>query len=249
MTWRALEEEIARWRGAGRVVEFWWRDDDATAPNAKLQKLLELSTQSGVPLALAVIPLAARPELFEGMRARVLMHGTDHRNRAAPGEKKTEFPAAESQPAMLERLERARERLLKLAGASFLPVLAPPWNRFKRELMPALPSCGLAGFSAYGPRSATRRTPEVVEVNTHVDIIDWRGTRGFCGEDAAAAAAAGHLAARRTGEADSGEPTGWLTHHELHDSSAWEFLERLFERTRRLGVNWVDAKSIFTSAP
>lgn len=248
MTWRALEEEIARWNDAGRTVDFWWRDDDATAPNAEVKKLLKLSTTSGVPLALAVVPLAAKAELFEGMRARVLMHGTDHRNRAAAGEKKTEFPAAESQAAMLERLAPARERLAKLAGWSFLPVLAPPWNRFKRELMPALPACGLVGFSAYGLRSAAPRTPAVIEVNTHVDIIDWRGTRGFCGEDAAAAMAASHLAAKRTGAADSGEPTGWLTHHEVHDSSAWEFLERLFERTRRLGVNWADAKSIFTSA-
>jgi hypothetical protein len=87
----------------------------------------------------------------------------------------------------------------------------------------------------------------LVEVNTHVDIIDWRGARAFCGEDAAAAMATRHLAARRSGEADSNEPTGWLTHHEVHDSSAWEFLERLFERTRRLGVRWVDAESIFTS--
>ena len=246
MTWRALEQEIARWNGEGHTVDFWWRDDDATAPNAQVQKLLNLSTTSGVPLALAVIPLAAKAELFEGMRARVLMHGTDHRNRAAPGEKKTEFPAAETRTAMSERLARARERLGKLAGSSFLPVLAPPWNRFKRELLPMLPSCGLAGFSAYGARSA--RTPGVVEVNTHVDIIDWRGARGFCGEDAATVMATRHLAARRDRVADSDEPTGWLTHHEVHDSSAWEFLERLFERTRRLGVNWVDAKSIFTAA-
>jgi hypothetical protein len=86
----------------------------------------------------------------------------------------------------------------------------------------------------------------MVEANTHVDIIDWRGTRGFCGEEAALAAAARHLAARRTGAADSSEPTGWLTHHEMHDGAAWNFLSYLFDRTRRLGARWVDAASIFT---
>jgi len=126
-------------------------------------------------------------------------------------------------------------------------VLAPPWNRFKRPLSPLLAS-GLSGFSGYGPRKNPHAAAGITEGNTHVDIIDWRGTRRFCGEDAAVAAAALHLAARRTGAADGHEPTGWLTHHELHDSSAWDFLERLFERTRRLGVRWRDAESLFTSS-
>jgi hypothetical protein len=244
MSWHSLEEEISKWRDAGRTVEFWWRDDDAIAPTAPVKQLLELSARSAVPLALAVIPLAAKPELFEGMRARVLLHGTDHRNRAAPGEKKTEFAAAETEAAALGRLEQARERLARLAGAAFLPVLAPPWNRFPWALLPALDSIGVRGFSGFGPRPAA--VPGIVQANTHVDIIDWRGMRAFCGDDEALAAAARHLAERRTGGTDGAEPTGWLTHHERHDSAAWNFLERLFERTRRLGASWVDAQSIFT---
>jgi hypothetical protein len=246
VTWRALEEELARWRAAGRPVEFWWRDDDATGPTAPVRQLLDLSARSGVPLALAVIPLAAKAELFDGIRARVLMHGTDHRNRAAAHDRKSEFPPGEADASVAKRLAEARERLAALAGAAFLPVLAPPWNRFERTFTPVTQS-GLRGLSGYGPRTKSHPAPGITQVNTHVDIIDWRGTRCFCGEDAALAAAARHLAARRAGEADAGEPTGWLTHHELHDGSAWEFLERLFERTRRVGVQWADARSLFTS--
>jgi len=242
MTWAALEEEMARWRDAGRTVEFWWRDDDATAPSGPVKQLLGLSASSGVPLALAVIPLSAKPELFEGMSARVLMHGTDHRNRARDGGKKTEFPAGEDP---LDRLTRARQRLAALAGSAFVPVLAPPWNRIRPDLVPALTSTGLRGLSGFGARGRPRG---VTEVNTHVDIIDWRGTRAFCGEAAALGAAVRHLAARRTGDADAVEPTGWLTHHELHDGAAWNFLSVLFERTRRLGARWLDAASIFTTA-
>jgi len=241
VSWELLEEEIARWRDAGRTVEFWWRDDDATAPTAPVRRLLDLAAASGVPLALAVIPLSAQAGLFERMGAQVLMHGTDHRNRAGEGEKKTEFPPGE-QP--LERLAQARERLAALAGAAFVPVLAPPWNRFRADLVADLPSVGLSGLSGFGARRGARG---VVEVNTHVDIIDWRGTRAFCGEAAALAAAARHLAARRTGEADAGEPTGWLTHHELHEGAAWSFLAELFERTQRAGARWLDAKHIFTA--
>jgi peptidoglycan/xylan/chitin deacetylase (PgdA/CDA1 family) len=247
MSWRELEEELGRWRDAGRVADFWWRDDDASTLSTGLQRLLSLSARNAVPLALAVVPLEAAPELFAGLGASVLMHGTDHRNRAAPGEKKTEFAAAEPQADAIARLSAARERLARQAGASFLPVLAPPWNRFKRALAARLPAAGLHGLSAYGPRAAAEAAPGIRQVNTHVDLIDWRGTRGFAGEDAALRAAVKHLAARRSGAVDAAEPTGWLTHHALHDAAAQAFLERLFERTRSLGARWLDAVALFPS--
>ena len=244
MSWEALDEEIARWRDAGRTVDFWWRDDDAVALSSPVQQLLKLSSTSGVPLALAVIPLGAAPALFEELRASVLLHGTDHRNRAAAGEKKTEFPSYEPDSEALARLAAARERLEQLAGASFLAVLAPPWNRFKRSLAARLPECGLHGISGFGPRQTGEQG--VAQVNTHVDIIDWKSRR-FMGEEAALRAALKHLSARRNGSADTLETTGWLTHHELHDAPTWVFLERLFERTRASGARWADAKGLFPS--
>ena len=126
MSWRELEEELARWRDAGRIADFWWRDDDATSPSSALQQLLRLSKGSAIPLALAVVPLEAAPELFTGLGASVLMHGTDHRNRAAPGEKKTEFPAAEPEAEALARLAAARERLARQAGGT-LAGRGTPW--------------------------------------------------------------------------------------------------------------------------
>jgi hypothetical protein len=242
VSWRALDEELVRWRDAGRTPEFWWRDDDATAPTAPLRYLISLAKASGVPLALAVVPLAAVPQLFAGHDARVLMHGTDHRNRAAPGEKKTEFAAAEPDEDAIARLAAAREHLARLAGSRFLPVLVPPWNRFKRTLVARLPAAGLQGLSAYGPRAAPQAARGVAQINTHVDVIDWRGTRGFIGEEDALRAVLRHLGAQ------SGEPTGVLTHHAVHDQAAWAFLERLFEHTRRAGARWTDAAALFPAA-
>ena len=117
MSWRDLERELGRWRDAGQGADFWWRDDDAAALSTPLARLLELSEQSGVPLALAVVPLEAAPELFDGMRVSVLMHGTDHRNRARPGEKKTEFAADEAEHEAIERLSAAAVLRPRLAEA------------------------------------------------------------------------------------------------------------------------------------
>ena len=247
MTWRALEDELKRWRDAGRSAELWWRDDDAATPSPSLKRLVELSRTSRIPLALAVIPLTAKDELFAGLRATVLMHGTDHVNRAGQKEKKTEFAAAEPQDAAVARIQAARARLERLAGDRFLPVLAPPWNRMRRDLVMRMPDCGLRGLSAYGPRRAQDPAPGVREVNTHVDIIDWHGTRAFVGEAAALGALLSHLSAKLRNQADAGEPTGVLTHHAVHDAASWSFIERLFERTRALGAHWAEASALFPS--
>ena len=243
--WRALAEELSAWRDAGTAPALWWRDDDAAAPSPALSRLLSLEKACGVPLALAVIPEAAQADALAGASC-VIMHGCDHRNRAAPGEKKTEFPAGESDAAALGRLSRARERLAGLAGERFLPVLAPPWNRLRETLIKHLPEAGIHGLSRYGARLG--RSDGVPEVNTHVDIIAWRGDRGFLGDDAALDLMVRHLAARRRGAVDAEEPTGLLTHHAQHDAGAWRFLERLFDETRAGGARWRSPGEVFTSA-
>ncbi len=249
--WRRLLDEIGRARDAGRAAEFWWRDDDAARRDPALERLLALARSCKVPLALAAIPAQAEATAFAGLPERVcvLQHGSDHRNRAGRGEKKTEYPAAEAPEAAMARLAAARERLAALTGGRLLPVLAPPWNRIARAYAPLLASAGYRGLSQYGARPAPQPAPGLVQVNTHVDLMAWRGGRGFAGEDAVLAAAAAHLAAKREGRADDGEPTGWLTHHAVHDEAAWGFLERLFETLRAVpGVRWLAAPELFRSS-
>ena len=244
--WRALADELAAWRGSGASAMLWWRDDDAASPSAALSRLLNLARTSAVPLALAAIPEAAQGEAIAEAR-HVIMHGCDHRNRAAAGEKKSEFPASESDADAIRRLAAARARLAGLAGERFLPVLAPPWNRLRESLVERLPEAGIRGVSRYGARGARRSA--LREVNTHVDIIAWRADRGFVGEDAAIALLVQHLSARRLGGVDATEPTGILTHHAQHDSGAWRFLERLFDETRARGAVWADPRQLFPSPP
>lgn len=244
--WSALAEELRAWRDAGAAAQLWWRDDDAARGDPALARLFRLEQTSGVPLALAVIPERAEPEALREARW-MIMHGCDHRNRAAAGEKKTEFAAAESDAAALGRLAQARARLAGFAGARFVPVLAPPWNRFRESLVARLPEAGIRGLSRYGARRTSGKS--VREVNTHVDIVAWRGERGFVGEDVALALLVRHLSARRAGAVDAAEPSGVLTHHAVHDAGAWRFLERLFDETRAGGAAWLSAEQVFPSAP
>ena len=246
--WIELESEVGRWRDAGRPVEFWLRDDDAVRPTRPLERLLVLAAAFDVPPALAVIPAQAEAALFAMLpnRADVLQHGSDHANRATPKEKKTEYPQDEPAEAALERLAESRRQLAQLAGERLLDVLAPPWNRISPAVVARLGSCGFRGLSRYGARRSALAAPGVAEINTHVDIIDWKGGRSFVGPEQALHLATRHLAARREGRADAAEPTGWLTHHACHDERAWAFLAELFERLGpKQGVVWQSARDLF----
>ena len=236
--WQLFFDEISRCEDAGCAVEFWWRDDDAARPDPALSRLVALAQKMSVPLALAAIPQQSEKETFEniGPFVSILQHGTDHANRAPPGEKKTEFAASEPPAEAIARLAAARRQLEMKAGKHFLPVLAPPWNRLPDHLALQLAAAGLRGLSQYGPRSRVEAAPGLRQVNTHVDIIAWRSDRTFVGADQALRAATKHLAEKRTAAADPGEATGWLTHHAVHDEAAWAFLERLFESTRGIPV-------------
>jgi hypothetical protein len=231
-----LDDEWDAWVEEGRAVDFWWRDDDAQRPTPALQRLLALAAETAVPLTLAVVPMGAENALADLVElapgVTVAQHGYAHVNHAGTGRKKAELAAGRPTSEVLAELVRGRRRLAGLFGVRFRAVLAPPWNRIDPLLVPSLPGAGFHGLSTFGARSSAEPAPGLTQGNCHVDIVDWRGSRGFVGEDAALAAIVDHLAQRRRGEVDAEEVTGVLTHHLVMDEACWAFLARLFERTR-----------------
>ena len=106
------------------------------------------------------------------------------------------------------------------SAAAFLAVLVPPWNRLDRQLIGRLTACGFCGLSTYGRRGLRPRPrPACIQVNTHLDPIDWRGERLFVGEVAALE--------RLVAVLDPDEPIGILSHHLAMDEPGWQFLDRL----------------------
>jgi hypothetical protein len=246
--WAGLAEELEHWGEAGWVATLWWRDDDAAAASAELDRLLDIARD--VPVALAVIPALAERGLAARLASAVasvgvLQHGWRHADRATGG-RKSEFPPERPQRAVAADLFAGRARLAELFGATALAVLAPPWNRFDDRFLPLLAACGIGAISQAGPRRRCRPLPGVYAANIHVDLVDWAGGRGFIGEDAALDRLIGHLRGRRLGLFDQAEPTGMMTHHRVQDGAAEKFLDRLLTLTlAHMAARWLAAGEVF----
>lgn len=246
--WDDLSAELEAWAAIGQTPDFWLRDDDAQDPSPALDRLLDLTGEQAVPLALAVIPAGAGDGLAKRLESAawvsVLQHGYAHRNHAGADDKKCELGSARPAEHVIAEIGVGWQSLEELFGARLLPVMVPPWNRIARHLVPMLPEIKFAGLSRFGPRKSAQPVSGLAQSNAHVDIINWRGSRGFVGEDAALRAIVDHLAARRGGTVDANEPTGILTHHRDHDEACWDFLGALMRRLAGHG-NWRPARALF----
>lgn len=224
---RPLTQELDRWAAAGRVAQVWLRDDDAVEPGAPLDRLLHLTGGFSVPVTLAVIPALTGESLAVRLEREpatsVAVHGWLHRNHAGEGEKKQELGGHRPAAIIMDELKRGFGLLERLHGKRFVPLLVPPWNRIDPALVPRLAECGFRALSVYGPEK-----PSVLPiVNTHVDVVDWHGTRG--GRDPAALVK--DAVARLRHMFDHGGSLGLLTHHLVHDQVVWDFLQMFFAAT------------------
>ncbi len=247
--WLRLDEEIAQWRAVGRAARLWWRDDDAADVTPALDRLLALRRDLEVPLALAVVPARATAGLAQRLAAEsdvdVLQHGYAHVDHAGPGEKKVELGPQRPAMLVLGELGTGWLAMERLFADRALPVLVPPWNRIAPALVPTLPEIGFRGLSTFGPRARPEPVRGLRQVNTHVDIVDWKGGRGFVGEEPALAALVQALAAARTG---NGGPVGILSHHLAMDEAAWNFLRFLSVRAKAMpDIQFCPARELFAS--
>ncbi|MBI3198731.1 MAG: polysaccharide deacetylase family protein [Rhodospirillales bacterium] len=234
--WRALEAELALWRAASRTAELWWRDDDAVDAGVELDRLLEIHRETATPLALAIVPARATPALAERLSAEpgvdLLQHGYAHVNHATPGEgKKIELGPHRPAMIVLGELGTGWLALERLFGNRPLSVMVPPWNRIAPALVPTLPEIGFTGLSTFGARARVEPVRGLRQINTHVDLVDWKGGRGFAGEEAVLSSLVQALVRARTG---GGEPVGLLSHHLAMDGGAWDFLRSFWKRTETM---------------
>jgi hypothetical protein len=232
--WRPLDVELNHWRAESLPLPVWWRDDDAIAPTPQLDRLSELADKLGLPVHLAVIPRDATLALAEYVAARAslvpVVHGWAHTNHAPRGEKKAEFRLDRPLDVMVTDAQAGMARLRSVFGDNMRQMFVPPWNRIAPEMAKQLPKLGYRILSTTTPRKSRLVAPGLEQINTHLDPIDWRGSRGLISADALIAQTAGLLRDRREGRSDNTEPFGILTHHLVHDQDIWTFTEALLRK-------------------
>jgi hypothetical protein len=113
-----------------------------------------------------------------------------------------------------------------LLGARLVKMFVPPWNRISPALIPELVALGYTALSTYTPRKQRATAPGLVQINTHIDPIFWRGGGGLVAADELISGITETLKDRRAGRTDATEPLGFLTHHLVHDVDIWDFTER-----------------------
>ena len=248
--WLPLTLELDAWASAGKLATLWWRDDDAVAAGAKLDKLVEITSSTG--LLLAVIPARAETSLSSMLadckHVQIAQHGYSHTNHAPRGQGlgAWELGLHRGQEAVLADLALGREQLEDLFESSFLPVIVPPWNRISHELFQAVASRGYTGISAFGSPASDQETYGLILANAHCDPIRWKTGARFAGVSKTISQLVTHLEARRTGQIDNHEHTGFLTHHIDLDSEGWEFSARLAAVIdSHPAAQWVSALSVF----
>jgi hypothetical protein len=253
-SWKALQEELAAWEQAGIKVAIWWRDDDACKATQPLRRLLALANSYACPLALAVIPARVRPSLGDllaeaGQGVFVLQHGYAHQNHAPAGEKNVELHACRNSDEVAAELAAGSELLASTLADRHLAVMVPPWNRIAPEVTSLLPKLGFRGLSTFGPCGKSLAPSGLTHVNCHLDILRWKPTRGFMGNEALLGILVDELRRRRSDAENPSEPLGLLTHHLVHDEDCWCFLDRLLTiLSKESAVHLVSPATLFHDA-
>lgn len=212
----ALAAFLDRRAEQSRSLALWWRDDDLECPSPELSVCLETLSEAGIAAAFAAIPsrlTSAAVEALAGTGSALFVHGWTHTNHAPAGEKKCEFGTTRKRAERLAEIARGWERLREVGGNGATACFVPPWNRIGEDLLPELSSAGIVALSGFASPKRPAPAAAVPRLDTHVDLIDWRGTGAPISAD---------LFAARLFEHDGVDgPVGILSHHRVTDRGAW----------------------------
>ncbi|MCP5085126.1 MAG: polysaccharide deacetylase [Alphaproteobacteria bacterium] len=246
--WNALWDTLDRHAAGSSRARFWLRDDDAVSDTPALRQLADWAARAGAEVMVAVVPAFAGNSLKQALRETPwfipAIHGWAHKNHAPASEKKQELGTHRPLEDICAELGAARSGIEALCGPCALPVLVPPWNRISPEVVQRLPQLGYSGLSTFADAFTEEPVEGLSVENSHLDLIDWRGTRGGRDHQELIDELIKLIEARTP----TGLPIGILSHHLVHDDAAWSFLDKLadvldsYPRTR-----WLRPSELFSA--
>lgn len=202
------------------------RDDDAGWADDRLLALLTTLRHVGMPLDLAVIPLALGPGLARELRSRqaagelgLHQHGLAHLNHEPEG-RRCEFGPARHEAQQRSDLLQGWRLLHGLLGDRLDPFFTPPWNR----LAPGTPALlAELGFGALSRDASAPAQAALPELRVHMDWSRWRRQAGHP-EDAVRALA--EAIGRHPGD---GSAFGLMLHHAVMDDAELAVLQQALQ--------------------
>ena len=238
-----LRKELDLWSFSGHFPRLYLRDDDAIKITPHLERLTRLCERFEIPVLLAVIPKFAKSNLAGFVLQHAIItpavHGYSHTNFAGQKEKKTELGNHRPLDNILAELAIGRDKLARMFGNRLSTLFVPPWNRVSNEVASGLDELGFVGISGFGWKIADQ---DILHINTHIDIIDWKNGKTEKPLDKVMGELITNLRIARRHEFS---PIGILTHHLVHNQKCWEMIENLFLLLQnQREVRWVKAVDV-----
>lgn len=191
--------------------EIFFRDDDAGWEDDRLRALLDRFARVGMPIDLAVIPMALTAPLARELRQRVAdapallglhQHGYAHVNHESAG-RRCEFGTDRSREDQRRDIERGASRMWDRLGPVVDPVFTPPWNRCTSATGHCLLDLGFRVLSR-----EHRAEPLGLHGLAELPVtIDW------CRREDGGIADAGRVADRVVAGLRGERPVGIMLHH------------------------------------
>jgi len=246
-----LLTELDAWTKADMTAKLWWRDDDAGEPCVELDTLFRFSNEHVVPCGLAAVPAWAgeplRKDVSNQPHIWILQHGYAHINHVPGSGKAWELGKHRPTSIILEELRAGMLKFTQLFKNRFVPVLVPPWNRMDPELLPYLSVMGYRGISTSYSKHRPLPLDNLRVADAHCDVLRWKEKPArFAGTEKCVKLIVNHLRDKRTGQTDETEPTCVLTHHQVMDQGAWDFMDTLFSLTNgHSAASWLSPTDIW----
>ena len=121
----------------------------------------------------------------------------------------------------------------------------PPWNRIDPATVARLAGLGYRGLSTFANQHVAANVVPLAVINTHVDLMAWKGARGGRDWEPVARDLTASLQAARAGGLG---PVGLLTHHLVHDQVARDTLSRVLDAVAATNAAiWVKPGDVFAA--